>query len=258
MTETASRAGHFVWHDLTATDPQKGQDFYVKLLGWNTSEMGEPGQSLTIFSVGEDPVADVMQLDPSQGPQSYWTSYVSIDDADETAKTAVAHGGKVIVPPFDTPFGRILILQDPGGAYIHTIAVPEMPKEGPWPPVAGTFCWFELMVPDPDAVTPFYEALFGWTRTVGTEMGAMGTYWMFQRGEGQAGGMMKMPPMVPVPNWLPYIAVDDVDASTAKATQLGATVLTPAQDVPGTGRFSVIQDPVGAAVALFTAEPMPA
>jgi predicted enzyme related to lactoylglutathione lyase len=28
---------------------------------------------------------------------------------------------------------------------------------------AGSFIWYELMTPDPDAIAPFYSAVIGWT-----------------------------------------------------------------------------------------------
>jgi predicted enzyme related to lactoylglutathione lyase len=58
------------------------------------------------------------------------------------------------------------------------------------------------------------------------------------------------PPGTP-PNWLPYIAVKDVDASTHAAQGDGATVCMPPLAVPKVGTFSVVQDPTGAAFALF-------
>jgi len=51
--------------------------------------------------------------------------------------------------------------------------------------------------------------------------------------------------------WLPYVAVDDVAAATAKAKSLGAKVTVDATEIPGVGWFSVLVDPTGALIALF-------
>jgi uncharacterized protein len=255
MTENPSPAGHFVWHDLRSLDPAKAQAFYTQLIGWNTSQQESPDGNMTLFKVGEDMVADLFPTDPAQGPHSFWTSYLSVDDTDASVAKAQSLGGTLVAPAFDTPYGRIAVLQDPGGAYIHIVSGNEAPPAGTWPPAQGRFCWFELMVPDPDAVTPFYEQVFGWQRDAAVDMGT-GMYYIFKRGEEQTAGMMAMPPGVPVPNWLPYIAVDNVDAATAHAVELGGTAMMGPTDVPNTGRFSVIVDPTGAAVALFTAAPM--
>jgi predicted enzyme related to lactoylglutathione lyase len=52
-----------------------------------------------------------------------------------------------------------------------------------------------------------------------------------------------------------YIGVVNVDGAVSQATSLGASVVVPAMDIPGTGRFAVVRDPVGAAFALFTPAP---
>ena len=54
------------------------------------------------------------------------------------------------------------------------------------------------------------------------------------------------------PYWLTYIHVKDVDGLTRNARELGAKTLVEPMDIPTIGRFSVIADPTGAAVALFT------
>ena len=57
---------------------------------------------------------------------------------------------------------------------------------------------------------------------------------------------------VPVPpNWVGYFAVADCDASLDKAKGLGAQVFVPCTDIPGVGRFAVIGDPQGAAIAFI-------
>src|SRR5262249_1879884 len=170
----------------------------------------------------------------AEGAHSHWTSYISVPDADVAAERAVALGGKVLEPATDTPYGRIVSLQDPAGALIKAIALPASDEATPpEPEAAGTFSSRELMTPDPEAITPFYETVFGWQRDEGMDMGTdTGKYYIFKSGEHQAAGLMKMPEMVPVPNWLPYIFVDDVDASAAKAAQLGATVYVEPTDIP--------------------------
>jgi len=126
------------------------------------------------------------------------------------------------------------------------------------PPAVGTFCWDELMTTDVGAAKTFYTELLGWS-TEEMDMGEMGTYTMFKKGEQPVAGMMAMPPDcgegVP-PCWMSYIAVDDVDASTARVEQLGGKVCVPPTDIPNVGRFSVITDPTGAMISLFKGKSM--
>jgi predicted enzyme related to lactoylglutathione lyase len=52
--------------------------------------------------------------------------------------------------------------------------------------------------------------------------------------------------------WLPYLAVDDVDARLKAAKAAGAVVLREPFEVPGVGRIAIIQDPGGAAIGWMT------
>jgi len=116
----------------------------------------------------------------------------------------------------------------------------------------GTFCWNELMKRDIQAMAKFYTELLGW-QAVDSGMPGM-KYTLFNSGDKAAGGMMEMPAEIPaqVPaHWMAYIAVDDIDAVIKKAPDLGGKVLHGPQDVPGVGRFAVIQDPGGAVVSLL-------
>jgi hypothetical protein len=64
---------------------------------------------------------------------------------------------------------------------------------------------------------------------------------------------MDMPAEVPAqipPYWLVYFAVDDCDASAAKASGLGGATLMPPMDVEP-GRFAVLSDPAGAVFAVI-------
>lgn len=122
-------------------------------------------------------------------------------------------------------------------------------------PPQGTFCWTELLTRDRDGARSFYTSLLGW-ETGEMDMGPGGIYvTLTPKGQENAvGGMMEMsgPQFDQVPtHWLPYIAVDDVDASAKKTGELKGTVIVPPTDIPNIGRFCVIQDPTGGVVALF-------
>lgn len=54
--------------------------------------------------------------------------------------------------------------------------------------------------------------------------------------------------------WIPFVAVPDVDAATARAVSLGATLVAEKRRGPA-GEFSVVRDPGGAALALWKKAP---
>lgn len=109
------------------------------------------------------------------------------------------------------------------------------------------FIHIELQSQDVEKSKKFYTGLFDWKLE---EFPAMG-YTIIKVGEGTGGGMMNKPSPDMPDNWLPYILVDDVAASTKKAQSLGAKICQDVAEVPDMGWFSVITDPTGATFGLW-------
>ncbi len=80
------------------------------------------------------------------------------------------------------------------------------------------------------------------------------TYRMIMVGPGPIGGIVEEK-NIPVSHWMPYVAVNDVDAAAKKLQQLKGTVCVPPTDIPGTGRFAVVGDPQGAYFSLYKGLP---
>jgi predicted enzyme related to lactoylglutathione lyase len=116
------------------------------------------------------------------------------------------------------------------------------------------FLWFELLTQNSVAATRFYGDVMGW-RTDVWDGGAV-PYTLLIADDDVIGGMITLPKGArkhgPLPHWLGYVGVADVDRSTEQAQRLGATMLFPPTDIPGVGRFSVMTDPQGASIALYT------
>ena len=113
----------------------------------------------------------------------------------------------------------------------------------------NAFVHVELNTTDVDAAKAFYGGLFEW-KLEDVPM-ADGAYTMVKPGSGTGGGIMQHPVPGAPSAWLAYVQVDDIAASTAKAKELGATIMKDATEIPGIGSFSVLLDPTGAALALF-------
>ena len=117
---------------------------------------------------------------------------------------------------------------------------------------SGRFVWFDLMTSDVNAARAFYSDIVGWKTT----RWSGGDYEMWTADETPIGGLMPMSPEAKksgeAPHWLAYVAVDDVDASAARAKKLGGKVLVPGTDIPNTGRYAVLEDPQGASFAIYT------
>ena len=115
----------------------------------------------------------------------------------------------------------------------------------------------ELATTDQGAAKKFYTDLFGWT-VDDAPMGPDEYYSMFKLdGKDAAAGYTlrkdQQAQGVP-PHWMLYIATDNVDDSSRRATELGGTVLAQPFDVMDVGRMAVVQDPTGATFCMWQAK----
>ena len=119
--------------------------------------------------------------------------------------------------------------------------------------MGNPFVHIELNTQDAGAAKTFYGQLFDWTLT-DVPMGDGVVYTMINVGEGTGGGLWQSP----VPNvpsfWLAYVGVADIHAATARARDLGATVMREPMEVMGAGWLSIIVDPTGATLGLWQAK----
>lgn len=119
---------------------------------------------------------------------------------------------------------------------------------------AGNFAWMELATTDQPAAKHFYSNLFGWTAQ-DFPMGENAVYTMFSLNGHQTAAAFTMGAAEAgiSPHWQLYIAVEDADTATARAAELGASVVHPAFDVMTFGRMAVFQDPTGAFFSVWQA-----
>jgi predicted enzyme related to lactoylglutathione lyase len=119
--------------------------------------------------------------------------------------------------------------------------------------MTNPFVHVELNTTDLNKAQSFYGKLFDW-KTEETKL-PDGKYTMIDVGEGTGGGMLpqKMPGAPSV--WLPYVAVDDIQAATDKVRKLGGQVMKDVTEIPEMGWYSIITDPTGAHLGLWKPKP---
>ena len=248
MSKVETWVGRFVWHEQVSPDPKQAQDFYTQLFGWGTE----------VFKPGEIDYAMISSGGQSHGgfgkamegtPPPHWLSHVRVANVDETLLKVESAGGKLAAGPFEMgEVGRMAIVKDPQGAFI-SLYQPE--SEGPG--AEGVFVWDELATTDADGAQRFYEEVFSWTtKDMGPDFGG---YRIFEVGGIGIAGLMSLQDASIPAHWQPYVAVDDVDATTTKATELGGSALMEPMDVPTVGRIAVVSDPQGAVFGIIKPEP---
>lgn len=249
MSDRKLLPGKFVWFELVSRDPKRAQAFYGDVLGWTVQAFPMGDQTYEMIYAGDTMIGGYAAPKSDRQP-AHWISYVSVEDVDAAVKAAVANGGKVVDAPYEIPgVGRTARIADPQGAEICPFknAMGDPADEDA---SQGRFFWNELHTTDTAKALAFYDKVVGFSSRA-MDMGPGGIYYILEKDSvGRGGVTNQMAPGVP-PHWLPYVFVDDPDATIARAKKLGATVRFGPEDIPGVGRFGVLQDPTGAVLAVM-------
>jgi uncharacterized protein len=131
--------GALNFNGLATRDPQRAEEFYGAVFGWkilpldagpfwmlpgygdhleekspglreNMEQMGAPDGFLDVVAM-INPIA----ADDADTP-AHWTVTFGVDDVAETATAATKLGGTVVAGPFDAPWTRLAVIEDPQGA----------------------------------------------------------------------------------------------------------------------------------------------
>jgi predicted enzyme related to lactoylglutathione lyase len=125
----------------------------------------------------------------------------------------------------------------------------------------GRFLWYEYLASDFDKAQAFYKQVVGWGSERFPSPDQRYELWT-RKGGDSVGGLMTLPDEVRKagipPHWLSYVGTPNLDAIHAKATRLGARTHMGPIGIPTVGRIVVLQDPQGAAFALYQPEKEPA
>jgi uncharacterized protein len=251
------------WVDTLQPDPDAAMAFYGELFGWDFAGPGEmPGDSPGRYFVARMRGRDVVGVgsQPTGGAPAApgWNTYVYVASADDGARAARSAGGTVLIEPFDVlPAGRMAVLADPAGA-VFCVWEPGERRGAQLVNEPGAWAMSHLNSPDPERAAEFYGAVFGWTtETFGEGAGAVTMF----RLPGYVGGEPQQPVSREViatmagtqegapARWDVNFWDHDVDATAAKAVELGGSAIAPPFDTP-ISRMAVLADPHGVAFSI--------
>ena len=252
--------GSNVWYELMTTDPDGAKAFYGSVVGWNIHDP-LPGDGQDYRMIGRSDggfaggVLGLTDEKQQHGARPIWLGYIGVDDVDAAVTKVESKGGKVLMPAFDIPQGRIALVADPQGNPFYVMK--PIPPEGNPDAQSDVFSttaeqrvgWNELMTSDPAAARNFYGDLFGWTSDDFMPMGENGEYRFFAHagttigavcGEMGSGNS----------KWRYYIRVPSISDAVGAVKAGGGTVSMGPHEVPGGDHIIIGNDPQGAEFAL--------
>jgi predicted enzyme related to lactoylglutathione lyase len=238
------------WVDTWQPDARAATAFYSRIFGWETVDAA-PGRYVMCRMRDAD-VAGIGAQEPDAPlPATAWTTYVWVEDVDETVANATAAGGTVVMDPFDSlEGGRIAILADPEGAILAAWQ-PGEHRGAERVNEPGAWSMSVLLTDDRETARAFYGAVFGWEVE---DFGPIALWRLpgFVGGEPQqpvprdvVALMAPLPSKDVAPQWGVNFWVDDADAVAATTTELGGSILAAPWD-SDLSRNASLADPQGA------------
>jgi predicted enzyme related to lactoylglutathione lyase len=272
------------WVDASEPDPEAALDFYGGLFGWEFEDVMPPSagsryviarseaSGWSLFDASgasrSGDVAAVRSIPEAAPPTAVWNTYFWVDSANESAAKVREAGGGVVTEPFDfLDACRMAVCTDPEGAAFCVWEAREHKGAG-LVNDPGSLNFNGLNTRDVAGARSFYGSVFGWETLDmpgGAEMWTLPGYGDYLEGYhpdlrkqmAEAGAAERFEDVVATINpiaddqpdtpahWSVTFATDDADATAAKATELGGTVIVPPFDAPWV-RMTVIADPQGA------------
>jgi len=243
--------GRFVWYDLLTDDVPGVERFYGELFGWEfEGDFGEEGD-FSLVSYQGAPIAGIVHAEPLEDgmSRSRWIPSLSVVDVDRAVEQTRQAGGAVYTEAREVPDrGRMAVVGDPQGAILAFVRTSGGDPADVDAPVGG-WLWTELWTHDVEASVAFYASLVGYEYEI-VDLPVLPDYGVLTTGGEARAGVRKLPWEEVMPNWVPYVRVDDPAAVAARVEGLGGRVLVAPADTVRAGTVALIQDPSGAAVAI--------
>lgn len=240
------------WVNLMVGDLSAAQAFYAAVLGW-TFGRSSLGDRFLVTSSGGSPVAGVGVRCPGFAPETVWTPYFAVRDADMTAARIQEHGGTLAVGPVALGHGRAGLAADRDGAAFGFWEGPALawrPDDDCAP--AG----LDLQTRDVFDAALFYGEVLGWAAEKDIDVVYRRDHVLLDLGGRtvlslRGGGRAVAAHAHLRPRWLVSFGVDDVERAVAAAVEAGGSRPGPA-DIPWRpeGFSRTLRDPDGGLFSL--------
>jgi uncharacterized protein len=120
--EVVNGPGALTLNQLNTSDPEAAERFYSELFGWRIENVSDTETPYWGIYRGDRVNGGMMPLPPGAPMPSHWLVYFGTDDLEGSSERIGSAGGTLMVEPRDVPGGRILVAQDPQGAFFALFA----------------------------------------------------------------------------------------------------------------------------------------
>jgi predicted enzyme related to lactoylglutathione lyase len=254
------RAGAVFSADIAVPEHEREVRFYSRVLStganplWREADLMN-NRGIPIIGIGERG-ADREFL-PLQ-----WMPHIQVEDVAASARIALELGGVELMHSRDEGgASQWAVLQDPRGAAFGVVPIVQAgmlpPGDGEMP-VAGRIAWMDLTVSNAAETRDFYQAVIGWSVQDVEIKDGDSRYADFNMiaddGTPLAGVCHARGVNVGLPGvWMIYLPVGDMEESLRRVEAEGGRIVKTTRMADGGHGYAVIEDPVGACLALVAA-----
>ena len=240
--------GYVGWFELLTEDATAASAFYRDLFDWELQRQ-ESGNYLVIHD-GEL-IAGISEIDriTQEIDETTWLVGVVVEDLHASVATARRLGGKVLRDVTTAEqLAHWAVVEDAQGGQILLLDPIRLRALG-GEPGPGHLVWTELWTTDVEASSDFYTEVVGWDRA--NVEHPDGAYALFQSGRKPRAGLVPIDTEQLETGWAPYIGVIDLEATLARARELGGEVLLEPSPEIYDGLVAVLADPTGVGFLVY-------
>ncbi len=126
-----NQPGAYCWNELHTRGYEAARDFCAEVFGYSYTPMSASGQDegYVTFAVpgSAEPaggIADDTRMGVPEDVPPHWLAWFAVQDTDTAAATVTSLGGQVIMPPGDSPVGRMAVVTGAQGETFGIITTP--------------------------------------------------------------------------------------------------------------------------------------
>jgi predicted enzyme related to lactoylglutathione lyase len=257
--DTPWPAGTPCWVELASSDARAAGTYYGDLFGWDVETSGPEFGHYGVARVEGRRVAGIGSKQDASVVTA-WTTYLASDDATATADAVTQAGGQIAFGPMQVgDLGSMAIAADPTGA-IFGIWQAGSNTGAALVNQPGGVIWNEHVSGDLAGAKEFYAAVFGLqAKPIDGVPDSVPTAMLARDGDQVVGSIAdhtaaSAPSDGTAAAWLTYFAVADTEATAARATELGGSVLHGPFDA-AFGRSALLAGPEGERFAVVQTPP---
>jgi predicted enzyme related to lactoylglutathione lyase len=240
--------GSVRWFDLLTEDAAAASAFYGNLFGWEMQRI-ESGRYVATHD-GEL-IAGISQIERTlpEITEATWLVGVVVVDLHASVAAARRLGGHILRDvTAGRGFANWAVIEDPHGGQLLLLD-PVRLRSLSVEPGPGHLVWTELWTIDIAAASRFYSEVVGWER--GDREHPDGEYPLFQSAGEPRAGLVPIETEEIETGWAPYIGVIDLQATLARARELGGQVLLDPSPEIYDGLVAAVADPTGVAFLIY-------